>query len=71
MWQLRWEESLGENGNMSEFFCCSPETITALLIDYTPTKKKKFKNKQHLYDPAIPLLGIVYTAKTEIRDSKR
>ena len=46
---------------MAEFFCCLPETITTLLTGYTPVKNKKLKNKHYLYDPAIPLLGILYT----------
>ena len=46
---------------MAEFFCCPPETITTLLTGYTPVENKKILNKQYLYDPAIPLLGIVYT----------
>ena len=28
---------------MAEFLHCSPETITTLLIGYTPTQNKKFK----------------------------
>jgi len=28
---------------MAESLCCSPETITTLLIDYTPIQNKKFK----------------------------
>ena len=28
---------------MAESFSCSPETITALLIGYTPTQNKKLK----------------------------
>ena len=27
----------------AESLCCSPETITALLISYTPIQNKKFK----------------------------
>ena len=40
MWQPEWEGSLGENGYMritAELLCCVPETITTLLISYTPT----------------------------------
>ena len=38
MWQAEWEGSLGENRyvNMYEALCCLPETITTLLIGYTP-----------------------------------
>ena len=34
---------------------CSPETITTLLIDYTPIQNKKFKtnNKKNLYQKYI------------------
>ena len=28
---------------MAESLCCSPETITALLISYTPRENKKLK----------------------------
>ena len=30
---------------MAESLCCSPETITTLLISYTPMQSKKLKNK--------------------------
>ena len=29
---------------MAESLCCSPETITTLLISYAPIQKKKKKN---------------------------
>ena len=41
---------LGENGYMymyDEALQCSPETITTLLIGYTPVQNKKFKNKNN------------------------
>ena len=31
---------------MAETFCYSPETITTLLISYTPIQNKKFKEKK-------------------------
>ena len=31
---------------MAEFFHCSPETTTTLLIGYTPTQNKKFEKKK-------------------------
>ena len=31
---------------MAESLCCPPETITTLLMDYTPIQNKKFKNKK-------------------------
>ena len=39
VWQSGWEGSLGENGYMYMYGwvpCCSSETITTLLISYTP-----------------------------------
>ena len=41
MWQPGWEGSLGENGcmfMMAESLYCPPETITTLLIGYTPVQ---------------------------------
>ena len=32
---------------MAESLCCLPETITTLLISYTPTQNKKFKRKKN------------------------
>ena len=50
MWQPGWEGSVGENGHththMGESFCCSPETITALLIALYFFLKKVKTNKQ-------------------------
>ena len=31
---------------MAESLCYSPETVTTLLIGYTPMQNKKFKNKR-------------------------
>ena len=31
---------------MAEFLCCSPETTTALLIDFTPMQNNKFNNEK-------------------------
>ena len=45
MWQPVREGSLRENGYsmcMAESLCCPPETITTLLIGYTPIQNKKF-----------------------------
>ena len=40
MWQPGWERSLGKEYDIyiciSESLCCAPETITKLLICYTP-----------------------------------
>ena len=33
-------------GCVAESFCCSPETIAALLIGYTPTQNNMFKKKE-------------------------
>ena len=30
---------------VAESFCCAPETITTVLIDYTPIQNKKLKKK--------------------------
>ena len=32
---------------MAESICCPPETITTLLISYTPMQNKKFKKKKY------------------------
>ena len=34
---------------VAESLCCSPETITALLIGYTPVQNKKFKKKLYIH----------------------
>ena len=31
---------------MAESLCCSPETVTTLLISYTPIQNKKLKKKR-------------------------
>ena len=42
MWQLGWEESLGREWiHVTESLHCSPETVTTLLIGYTPIQDKK------------------------------
>ena len=50
MWQSVW--GVGVRGNLkqnrymymyTESLCCSPETITTLLIIYTPIQNKKLK----------------------------
>ena len=33
--------------HMAESLCCSPETITALLISYTPIQNKMLQNKNN------------------------
>ena len=50
MWQPVWgvggRGNLKQNGYMymyTESLCCSPETITTLLIVYTPIQNKKLK----------------------------
>ena len=32
---------------IAEFLCCPPETITTLLIGYTPIQNKKLKKKRN------------------------
>ena len=57
MCQSGWEWALGENGYMciymTESLCCSPETTTTFLIDYTPIQnifgvKKQTNKKSYL-----------------------
>ena len=46
MWQPGWEGIWGRTGTgiyMAESLCYSPETVTALLIGYTPIHSKKLK----------------------------
>ena len=42
MWQPGWEGGWGEDGYMymDNSLCHSPETITTLLISYTPIQNK-------------------------------
>ena len=45
MWQPGWEVALGRTDMcvcMAESLCCSPGTITTLLISCTPVQNKKF-----------------------------
>ena len=45
MWQPGWEGSLGENGYLCMYgwsFPYSPDTMTTLLIGYSPIQNKKF-----------------------------
>ena len=47
MLQPGWEWGLGRIDtciHMAESLCCSPETITALLISSTPIQNKMLKN---------------------------
>ena len=50
MWPPGWEGVWGRMGTcvcVAEAPCCSPETITTLLIGYTPIQnKKQIKRKQ-------------------------
>ena len=56
MWQAGWVGSLpgvGVGGMdtwicMAESLHCSPETITTLLIGYTPMQKRKLKKVNYL-----------------------
>ena len=60
MWQPGWEGSLGEMDTcMAESIHCSPETITTLLISYTPIQNKKFKKQNNLMEGQLllPLYG--------------
>ena len=59
MWQPGWERGLGEMDTcicMAESLCCPTETITTLLIGYTPKQNKSLKQQQQqktslLYKP--------------------
>ena len=45
---------------MAESLCCPSETITTLLISYTPIQSKKFKRKQHQkYYPLCQRSGLL------------
>ena len=33
--------------HMTESLCCKPETVTTLLVGYTPIKNKKVKKKKN------------------------
>ena len=47
VWQPGWEGSWGGRMDtgiyMAEALCCSPETITTLLISFIPIQSKMFK----------------------------
>ena len=48
MWQPGWEWGLGRTDTcicMAESLHCSPESITTLLIEFTPIQNKKLKKK--------------------------
>ena len=47
MWQPGWKGCLGENGCTGTCGCL-PETLTTLLISYTPIQNKKFFLKHHI-----------------------
>ena len=51
MWQPGWERDLGRIDTCirtAEFLCCSPQTITTLLISYNPVENKKLKIKRKI-----------------------
>ena len=39
---------------MAESLCCSPETITTLLISYTPLQNKKLNKTKHKQVQGLP-----------------
>ena len=57
-WRGVWERmDTCIHGCMAEFLYCSPETVTTLLISYTPTKNKKLRKKQHFsWNPVTTML---------------
>ena len=63
MWQFEWEGVWGRMDTcicMAESLHCSPETITVLLITYTPIENKKCNLKKFL-KTIIFLLNPVYS----------
>ena len=44
--------------HMTESLCCSPETITTLLIGYIPVQRKKFKTNKKTGSIAEPASGL-------------
>ena len=40
---------------MAELLCCAPETITTLLIGYTPIQNKKLKKESWENDIYLPI----------------
>ena len=46
--------------SMAESFCCLPETITTLLISYTPMLNKMLKKKRNSWNDRIILATIYY-----------
>ena len=54
VWQPGWEGSWGGRVYtciyMAEALCCSPQTITALLIGCTPIQNKELKKKYNRLD---------------------
>ena len=49
MWQHGWDEVWGIIDTckcMAESLCCTPETITTLLVDYSPIQNKKFNKRK-------------------------
>ena len=47
--------------SMAESFCCLPETITTLLVSYTPMLNKKLKKKKgNSWDDRIILVTIYH-----------
>ena len=56
MWQPGWERGLGGMDTcvcMAESLCCPRETITTLLIGYTPIQNKSLKKQQQQQKPSL------------------
>ena len=50
---------------MAEHLCCPPETITTLLIGYTPIQRKKFKKKTGPKELPCPFYHVRLQQKTD------
>ena len=52
---------------MAEFFHCSPETTTTLLIGYTPIQYKKFEKSKSSQSQLLPLPNYLHLSMIEER----
>ena len=71
-WEGVWD-TMGTCTCMAESLCCSPETTTTLLIDYSPIQTKKFKLKKPkdlLYSTGNYTQYFVITYKGEVSEKE-
>ena len=69
MWQPGWDQILGRMDTyicMAESLCYPPETITTLLIGYTPTQNKTFSLKKKKIKNKVRMYVIIPMVKTEL-----